>query len=94
MFVNYKRRTVKEIEMARTRVRTTKIEKMTFIFMFQVESSNVAFLGHNGNKMYVQYKNDTMYEFDGIGLEQFHTILESESVGKAILATKLKGVKL
>lgn len=70
--------------------------KPTFIFMYQVTSSNVAFVGHDGiDKMYVTYKNDTMYVFDEINKVYFHAnILKSESVGKAILAIGRKGTKL
>lgn len=67
---------------------------LTFIFMFQVVSSNVSFIGHRDNKMYVQYKNESRYVFDGISKELFDSILKSESVGKAILATGVKGTKL
>lgn len=73
---------------------TTVIKTTGFIFMFQVESSNVAFIGTNENKMYVQYKNDTMYVFDNVSKELFYSILKSESVGKAILAIGTKGTKL
>lgn len=78
----------------RTKVAETSTTQ-TFIFMFQVQSSNVAFVGlGTGNKMYVQYKNEAMYVFDEIGRDQFLSILKAESVGKAILATGIKGVKI
>lgn len=73
---------------------TTVTKTTGFIFMFQVTSSNIAFIGNNENNMYVQYKNDTMYIFDNISKEQFHSILKSESVGRAILALNRKGVKI
>lgn len=73
--------------------------KPVFIFMFSVTSSHVMFIGHDNNTtMFVKYtanKNDNIiYEFPEVSSAMFNDILNSESVGKAILATKIKGVKI
>lgn len=66
----------------------------TFIFMYQVESSNVGFVGHNENSMFVKYKTGDLYRFEQVDKKQFDVILKCGSVGKAIHALGIKGTKM
>ena len=44
--------------------------------------------------MFVRYNNDQLYEFKGLTEDQYSNIIQSSSVGKAVFATGIKGVKV
>lgn len=78
--------------------RAVQPKVIDFVILFPVISSNVIAMGHKGDSMFVHYHadrdTDIVYRFDGISSDQFNEIKHSKSIGKAIIATKIKGVKL
>lgn len=90
-----------------SKMRTSKKQKVVkkpTVTMIPVKSSHVLALGHKSEieskseTMFVQYHADketkTVYAFDGVTKEMFDEIMKSESIGKAIHATKIKGKKV
>lgn len=51
--------------------------------LIPVESSNIAALGHMGDKMHVEFKTGARYEYDNVSQELFASILNAESIGSA-----------
>lgn len=51
-----------------------------------VQSSNVSWVDHDveRNVMRVGFKTGVVYEYDGISPELFHTVVNADSVGKAV----------
>lgn len=73
-------------------------DKPTIVILTPVVSSNVHSIGFHNETMYVKYhkdiKTEVVYIFKGIDWNDYFAIKNSESVGKAIIATGIKGVKL
>lgn len=59
-----------------------------------VNSSNISSVGHEGDTMEVLYKHGTPYRFSPIDKDTFNDILNAPSVGKAIHALGIKGIKI
>lgn len=62
--------------------------------MLPVISSNISKIGHKGNVLRVQYHHGGTYEFSPVSIEQFGSIMKSDSKGKAVKALGINGVKL
>lgn len=56
-----------------------------------VTSSTISAIGHEGDKMQVQFKNGTIYEYSGISKNLYDTIVNAESVGKRFASLKTTG---
>lgn len=65
------------------------------IDMIPVESSNIESVGHDGNEtLRVQFKNSGAYDYVGIGEEDFFSLVNADSVGRAYQQlTKGRGIK-
>lgn len=51
-------------------------------------------IGHEGDKLRVQFKHGGLYEYQGVTAEEFAALLAAESVGKAYHALiKEKGIQ-
>lgn len=60
-----------------------------------VVSSNVDAIKHDGDQtMRVRYKHGGEYDFSPVSVSRFNSILHGSSVGKAIPALGIKGVKV
>ena len=57
-------------------------------------SSNVLSTAHEGNAMQVTFKHGGTYEYPNIDKDKYSEILAAESVGKALNALNIKGIKL
>lgn len=85
--------------MARTTKRLTKSgpKKQKFdprSVLKPVKSSNIEKMGWHNNIIYVLFKGDKLYAFNGFDLETFGAIIKAESVGKALHALGVKGTLL
>lgn len=49
----------------------------------KVESSNIAAVAYEDQKMYVQFHNGGEYQYDNVPVEVYNEVLEAESVGRA-----------
>lgn len=69
----------------------------TIVILTPVVSSNVHSIGYHDGKLYVKYhkdiKTEVVYVFEGVPETVYLIIKSSESVGKAIIATGIKGTK-
>jgi hypothetical protein len=57
---------------------------MEKIKMYDVESSNVKQIGHDGNDLYVRFKNDGVYKYMEVPENIFDGLLNAESVGQML----------
>lgn len=55
-----------------------------------VESSNVAAVGHNMGDLYVKFKNGSEYKYDNVPESEYQALLSAASVGK-YLNSNIKG---
>lgn len=55
---------------------------MNKIDMIEVESSNVSHIGHENDTLYVFFKNDSLYKYDGVKEDVFIDMTTAESIGK------------
>ena len=58
--------------------------------MIEVESSNIAAIGHRDNKLFVNFKNGSLYSYDGVEKELLDEMLKADSKGK-FLNREIKG---
>lgn len=47
-----------------------------------IESSNLAAIGHRGDRLFVRFKGGGLYSYEGVTADKFAERLEWESVGK------------
>lgn len=59
--------------------------------MHNVESSNVKQIGYEDNTLFVLFKNNGLYKYFDVPSDVFQTVLNAESVGKA-LNSKIKKI--
>jgi hypothetical protein len=62
--------------------------------LYAVKSSNIDSMGRIGTSTFVLYKNNSLYLFKNMAEQQYLDIMNSESIGKALHATGLKGEKI
>ena len=60
------------------------------VVMTKVESSNVQAVGWNDGILFVQFKNDSIYQYDNVPEDEFQGLVNAESVGR-YLNTNIKG---
>ena len=58
--------------------------------MHKVQSSNIAEIGHDGHNLRVVFKNGATYDYVGVPPEEFHNLLNADSIG-GHLNTHIKG---
>lgn len=64
---------------------------MEDVKMIEVESSNIAAIGYKNNTLFVNFKNGSLYSYDGVEKELFEEMLKSDSKGK-FLNREIKGI--
>jgi hypothetical protein len=47
-----------------------------------VKSSNIQSMGHDGSRLFVRFKNGTLYSYEGVSQDAYKAGLEADSVGK------------
>ncbi len=72
--------------------RKKKVEKP--VKMIPVKSSNIESHGYKKPDMYIKYLKGDTYIFKDVSKELYESIVNAESIGKAMFASKLKGIKL
>jgi hypothetical protein len=56
-----------------------------------VSSSTIAAIGHDNDKMQVEFKSGNIYEYSGISKNLYDSIINAESVGKRFASLKTTG---
>lgn len=51
-----------------------------------LESSNIAAAAYESNKLYVKFKNGSIYSYEGVSKSVFRELCEASSVGKYFAA--------
>jgi len=78
-------------------MRTTKKQPKQVkpkLVMHPVKSSNIKEIGYMNKDMYVAYIKGDTYLFKDTPKDQYEKILNAESIGKALYAAKLIGIKI
>jgi len=55
---------------------------ITLDIIKKVVSSNIELVGFKSNVTYVKFKNGTLYSYDKTSMQDFESLLKSESIGK------------
>ena len=62
-----------------------------------VKSSNIKSIGHEGNKLHVEFASGTVYEYEGVSSKQYQDLAGAKSVGAhfaKVMRDDFKGRKL
>lgn len=46
-----------------------------------VKSSNIQSMGHDGDKLHVEFKGGKVFEYEGVSREQFDEMMGAKSIG-------------
>lgn len=47
----------------------------------EVKSSNIKTIGHEGDKLHVEFTNGKVFEYEGVSTEQYGELMSAKSVG-------------